>query len=161
MWSEDRVCFKTWLKTWSQISLSLFPFKSGPFHLILTRSLGLLQPLWYSRSNALWLLRLSQKGTYSFHLLLLGFLLLNPSHYAVRKHKVSHGKLMCRYSGQQPQLKSNRHESEQVFRSFHPQSWNHSQPSSLPRWGPRRCKTETNLPPLCTYQISDTQNSWV
>lgn len=39
--------------------------ESSPLHLILTKRLGLLQPIKYGQSNAVWLLRLSRKGTCS------------------------------------------------------------------------------------------------
>ena len=47
--------------------------KRGILHIILTRVLGLLQPLECGRNNAVWHLKLAQKETWSFHLLLLWF----------------------------------------------------------------------------------------
>lgn len=83
-----------------------------PHHLLLTRGLGPLQPEEYGRSNAVWLPKLGQKGICSFHLLLLEFLLLDPSHHAMRKPKLPYGKIMPRYLGQLSQFKSKNNTGE-------------------------------------------------
>lgn len=102
-----------------------------------------------------WYLRLDHKITMYFHLIHLGYLLLEASTHAARKPRLAyakrpHGEMMTRCSGWQ-QSRYPSQQSAPTTRHVSKDKWpppplNHGQRWSLPRWDPRHCRTETTFP---------------
>ena len=79
------------------------------FPLIMGKTLGLLQPIEYSRSNSVWLLNLDYKKSMQFCLTHRTPKLYELICHCIRKHKLAHvtrpqGKVICRCPSQQTDL---------------------------------------------------------
>lgn len=79
------------------------------FPLIMGETLGLLQPIEYSRSNSVWLLNLDYKKSMQFCLTHRTPKLYELICHCIRKHKLAHvtrpqGKVICRCPSQQTDL---------------------------------------------------------